>query len=73
LFPELPPCTLTRNAIEKVQGLFLCESLLDVDDQYYIALTELDYKEGEWSPSNGKIYFPLPPYEAAMLLSRTET
>ena len=72
LFPELPPCTLTRNAIEKVQDSFLCESLLDVDDQYYIALTELDYKEGGVESFQRKNLFSVTPYEAAMLLSRTE-
>ncbi len=72
LFPELPPCTLTRNAIEKVQDSFLCESLLDMEDQYYIALTELEYKEGGVVSFQRKNLFSVTPYEAAMLLSRTE-
>jgi hypothetical protein len=72
LFPELPPCALTRNDIEWVDGTFLCESLLDVDDQYYIAFTEFEYGQGEVRSFQRKSLFPITPYEAAMLLSRTE-
>lgn len=72
LYPELAPCTLVKNTIEDIQGDYLCESLLDCDGQYYIAVSEIALKSMEITGFKRHKLFHITPYEAGLLVNRIE-
>ena len=72
LYPELSPCTLVKNTIEELNGEYLCESLLDVEGQYYIAVSELILKNSVIGDFKRHKLFPITPYEAGLLINRIE-
>ncbi len=72
LYPELAPCTLVKNTIEEVQGEYLCESLLDCDGQYYIAVSEITLRDMVITGFKKHKLFHITPYEAGLLINRIE-
>ena len=72
LYPELQPCTLVKNTIEEVEGEYLCESLIDCDGLYYIAVSELTLKDRQVVAFKRHKLFSITPYEAGLLINRIE-
>lgn len=72
LYPELKPCTLVKNTIEIIQGEYLCESMIDFDGKYYIAVSEISLTNKQITSFKRHKLFLITPYEAALLISRTE-
>lgn len=72
LFKNLGPCCLARNSIDLTGETYTAESLLDFDDKYYLALTEMTMANMKVSSFKRLSLFPISSYEASLLLRRPE-
>ncbi|MEG0663199.1 MAG: hypothetical protein RR472_07965, partial [Anaerovoracaceae bacterium] len=72
LYPEFPIATLCKNTIDEAQGHFLCESLIETNNQYSILLSKIKVEEMKIVRYEKLSGFRVTPAEAAMMLSRPE-
>lgn len=72
LYPELKPSTLIKNTIEVIQNEYLCESLLDCNGRYYMAVSEISVKDNIIMSFEKHKLFQITPYEASLLINRVE-
>ncbi len=76
LYPELGVATLSRNVIDPQEEGFLCESLLETDKGYQLAVSAVDIAITPDGPRvtayRRESGFPVSSAEAAMMLARSE-
>lgn len=76
-FLEIPPSTLFKNSIEDFnsdnQSTFLCESLIECNNEYKIIVSDLQINDDFQVTSCLKMTkLPISDYEASMILSKPE-
>lgn len=71
-FPGLPPLTLCKNTIDERDGVYLCESLIENDGKYHIAVSEISVSARKVTGFARRSGFDITPQEAAMQLVRPE-
>lgn len=74
IFPDMPAGTLCKNTIEEIPDTnkFLCESLVEAKDHYYIAVTEIQMDRLNISGCEKISSFDVTFEEAALALRRDE-
>lgn len=72
IYPDLPMATFYRNSIDLVKDYFLCESLVNGKDQYYICTTKVNMQNMKVVGLEAVNCFPVSEQEAAMILSKME-
>lgn len=74
VFPEFKSGTFCKNTIDEgdTPGTYICESLLEFGDNYYIAVTHIVVSGMVISDFKRISLFRISPAEAAMMLSRSE-
>ena len=75
IYGEHPAATLCKNTIDEDEfdsGTYLCESLIEYNDQYTLLVSELTVNKNRVTSFEKCSGFPISPAEAAMMLSRPE-
>lgn len=75
IYAEHRPSTLCKNTIDEDEfetGAYLCESLIEYDDQYFLLISEITINNHRITSFEKCSGFPVSPAEAAMMLSRAE-
>lgn len=74
LFPDYQAATFCKNSIDagKAPGEYLCESLIETEDNYYLTVTSLTLDHMRISTFERISSFKVSPSEAALMLSRSE-
>ncbi len=72
IYPEIPAATLCKNTIEIVNGSYMCDSLIEADNRYYVMVSELNCENSMVASFKRHKMFSVSPFEAAMMLSRLE-
>lgn len=74
LFPEFKTGTFCKNIIDEgnLPDTYICESLLQFSDSYYLAVTHISLTGMSVSGFQRVSLFRISPAEAAMMLSRSE-
>lgn len=75
LYDEKKPATLCKNTIDEepdVPGGYLCESLIEYDDQYMLLISEVTVSNLQIMSFEKCSGFAVSPAEAAMMLSKPE-
>ena len=75
IYSEHRPSTLCKNTIDEDEfetGAYLCESLIEYDDQYFLLVSEITVNNHQITSFEKCSGFPVSPAEAAMMLSRAE-
>ena len=73
MYTEYPSATLCKNTIDqKDTETYLCESLIESDDRYYLVVTEITVKNMKITGAQRCSGFPVSSHEAAIALARSE-
>lgn len=72
LYPDLPLATLCKNSIEWINGSYMCDSLVEADNKYFVIVSELSCENCLITGFKRHKMFSVSPFEAAMMLSRVE-
>ncbi|MBQ2678164.1 MAG: hypothetical protein IJF96_04605 [Firmicutes bacterium] len=73
IYPEYPAATLCKNTIDqKDKGVYLCESLIEADDRYFLVVTEVRVENMKVTGAEKCSGFPVSSHEAAIAVARSE-
>ncbi len=73
IYDDYPKTSYYRNSIEKTkEGTYLCESLVESENQYYIFVSEIEVEDGRVTFFENCTKMAISPEEAAMILARSE-
>lgn len=72
IYPDLPSGTLCKNTIDIVNGSYMSDSLIEADNRYYVAVSELNCDNRLITGFRRHKMFSVSPFEAAMMLNRVE-
>ncbi len=72
IYRDFPSATLCKDTIDEKDGWFLCESLIEANNKYRIAISRIKVEDMKVTRFQRLSSFKITPTEASLMLSRPE-